>query len=215
MLKIGIFALLFGTVLTLTACQTAAVTGADTGALEERIAALEATVNRAEGSASAGDVAALTNRVTVIEEQAAMASSGGMTMDHGEGTTDPDHSAAMSAADSLFAVTTATYLMDTAGFHGMDETINAEGTIPSTYAATVNRVAQVLSVTPWSPELAEQATAFRATLAEFAAVLESEDVEAAKPLATRVHEEQHDFSHAIEAWVNAKMGMEGEGEHSH
>ena len=142
-----------------------------------------------------------------------MAGSSGMTMEHGDGATDPN--VAVSSADSLFAVTMATYLIDTAGFHAMDETINGEGTIPSTYVATVNRVVRLLSVTPWSPELAEQATAFRAALAEFSAVLESQDIEAAKPLATRVHEEQHDFSHAIEAWVNAQMGMEGEGEHSH
>lgn len=224
MLKTDIFALLFVTMLMLTACQTAAPTGADTSALEARIAALEEKVNGVAGAASAGDVAALTNRVTVIEEQAVMASGGGMTMDHGEATEtmEPsmeagDHSAAgvTMNADPLFAVTMATYLMDTAGFHGMDETINGEGTIPATYAATVNRVRRVLSVTPWSPELAEQATAFQATLAEFAAVLESDDVEAAKPLATRVHEEQHDFSHAIEAWANAQMGMQGEDEHSH
>jgi hypothetical protein len=73
----------------------------------------------------------------------------------------------------------------------------------------------LMSVTPWSPDLAEEATAFQATLVEFAAVLESEDVEAAKPLATRAHEEQHAFSNLIETWLNGQMGMEGEGDHSH
>lgn len=215
-----VFALLLIVVLTLTACQTAASTG-DTSALEARIAALEATLNGAEGSANAGDVAALTNRVTALEEAAAMA--GGMEMDHGEATEtteatmdEGDHSAETAALshDPLFAVTMATYIMDTAGFHGMDEAINGDEGIQSSYAGTVTRVARVLSVTPWPADLAEEAMTFQATLVEFEEALANDDVEAAKPLATRVHEEQHDFSHNIGAWINTQMGVEG-GEHDH
>lgn len=220
-----IFALLFIVLLTLTACQTAAQT-VDTSALEARIAALETKVNGAEGSANAGDVAALTNRVTALEEAAAMALAGGMEMDHGDTaetteSTDAtmeegEHGAetALMSTDSLFAVTMATYIMDTAGFHGMDEALNADEGIQASYAGTVTRVSRLLSVTPWPVELAEEAMTFQATLVEFEEALENDDAEAAKPLATRVHEEQHDFSHNIGAWINAQMGVEG-GEHDH
>jgi hypothetical protein len=222
MSKTAIFALLLITLLALTACQAPAATG-DTTALEARIAALEATVNGAEGSASAGDVAALTNRITVLEEAAAMA--GGMEMDHGDATevaeeatehSEGEHGAETAAmsADPLFAVTMATYIMDTAGFHGMDEAINGEEVIDTSYAGTVARVSRLLSVTPWPADLAEEATTFQATLVEFGEALANDDVEAAKPLATRVHEEQHDFSHNIGAWINSQMGIEG-GEHDH
>lgn len=231
MSKKNLIAFLLITLLMLTACQAPAQT-ADTSALEARIAALEGKVNGAEGAASAGDVAALTNRITALEEAAAM--SGGMEMDHGaateeteastehsEGETATEHSAgehgaeaAAAGADPIFAVTMATYIMDTAGFHGMDEAINGESVIESTYAGTVTRVSRLLSVTPWPADLAEEAMTFQATLAEFGEALANDDVEAAKPLATRVHEEQHDFSHNIGAWINAQMGIEG-GEHDH
>lgn len=207
MTKTPVFALLLIVLFTLTACQAPATTG-DTTALEARIAALEEKVNSAEGSANAGDVAALTNRVTALEEAATM----GEGMEHGEAEHGAE-TAAMSA-DPVFAVTMATYMMDTAGFHGMDEGINGDEGIQSSYAGTVTRVSRLLSVTPWPADLAEEATTFQATLAEFAEALANDDVEAAKPLATRVHEEQHDFSHNIGAWINAQMGVEGD-EHGH
>lgn len=155
-----------------------------TNALETRLAALESRVT--EG-ASAADVNALTERVNALESE---------------------------SADPLFAVAMATYILDTAGLHGMDVAINESSEIESSYAGTVNRVARLLSATPWPPELAEEAVTMQATLAEFAEALSNDDVEAAKPLATRTHEEQHDFSHNIGAWINGQLGIEGgEGDH--
>jgi hypothetical protein len=220
MSKTGIFILLSMFLVMLSACQVPAPT-ADTRALEARVAALEAQLNGVDGAANAGDVAALTNRITVLEEVVALASSGGMTMDHDEETVEGEEGvehgteAVAMSSNPMFDVTLAMHIMDTAGFHSMDDRINGESAIDATYLGTVNRVVRLISVTPWSPELAEEATTFQATLVEFATVLESGDVEAAKPLATLAHEEQHAFSHSIETWLNGQMGMEGEGDHSH
>lgn len=118
--------------------------------------------------------------------------------------------AALSEQEQLFQVTIATYLMDTAGFHAMDDRLNQEGTIEASDAGVVNRVNGVLAATAWPAELQAQVDALRETLGQYAEALANDDVEAAKPLATQTHELQHDLSHGIENWLS---GMSGSGEH--
>lgn len=229
--------------LALTACQAAPSATGDATALEARIAALEAQMNGA-GVASTADVADVVNRLSVLEAQSAMGGDS-MGMDHGgmdhgdgaaaEGDAEMEHGGepmtegdggmemehgdgamVSSTSDPLFAVTMAAYMMDTAGFHGMDDAINGTNTIDEGYVTTVDRVARLMEVTPWAPELAEEAMSFRMVLGEFSAALASGDVEAVKPLATEVHNAQHDFSHNVGEWINAQLGIEGSGDdHSH
>jgi hypothetical protein len=103
-------------------------------------------------------------------------------------------------------VTVATYLMDTAGFHAMDERINQQGVIEAGDAGVVNRVNGLLAATAWPEELHAQVDPLRETLSQYAEALANDDVEAAKPLATQAHELQHDLSHAVEHWVGAMTG---------
>jgi hypothetical protein len=112
--------------------------------------------------------------------------------------------------EQLFQATVATYLMDTAGFHGMDERLNGEGVIEAGDAGVVNRVNGVLAVTAWPVELQAQAESLRATLSQYAEALANDDVEAAKTLATQAHEQQHELSHAVEHWLGE---MSGSAEH--
>lgn len=120
------------------------------------------------------------------------------------------------APGQAFRVTSAVYLLDTAGLHGLDVRLNEEGVIESSDAGTVSRVARLLSSVDWPEALATDAVSLTTMLNELATALGNDDVEAAAPLATQVHEAQHDFSHAAEQWLAEAVGGHGESEeHGH
>lgn len=104
-------------------------------------------------------------------------------------------------------VAVAQYIMDTGGFHGMDEALNESGEIDPSYLGAVNRTHKVLANTRWPEELSAEAASLVGLLSEFAAALEADDAEEAARLAAEVHGAQHDFSHAIDNW------LAGGGEH--
>lgn len=113
--------------------------------------------------------------------------------------------------DSLAAgqVSMAQYIMDSAGFHGMEEALAESGSIDPAYPGTVSRVHKVLAATVFPHDLAEQGAAFTDLVGELAEALAADDSAAAARLAAEVHEAQHDFSHAIDDWLGAA------GEHDH
>jgi hypothetical protein len=112
--------------------------------------------------------------------------------------------------DPVFDMVIATYHMDTAGFHGMDDTLNGGGEIDPGWLSSVNRINRILGVTSWPEDLQAGVSNLRETLSEFATALENDDAEAAAPLATQVHEEQHDLSHEIDEWLAESGLVEGE-----
>lgn len=114
--------------------------------------------------------------------------------------------------EQIFQVTVTTYLMDTAGFHAMDERINQEGTIEAGDAGVVNRVNGLLAATNWPEELHAQVDPLRETLTQYAEALANDDIEAAKLLATQVHELQHDLSHAATHWAGSMTGSAEHGQ---
>lgn len=98
-------------------------------------------------------------------------------------------------------VTTAVYLLDNAGLHGLDERLNDEGLIQASDAGRVARIARVLSSVDWPAPLAEEAEALVDTLNQLAEALRADDLEAAAPLGTQAHVDQHAFSHTAEHWL--------------
>jgi hypothetical protein len=114
------------------------------------------------------------------------------------------------AGDDAFGVVVAQYVMDTAGFHGMDEALNETKTVDPAYLSTVNRVRKVVAEAPWPDALHEQAEAVEAVLAGLAAVLEADDGEGAAALAAELHTAQHDLSHAIDNWLAGGDGEQGD-----
>lgn len=209
-------------VVILGGCQQAQPLDAPTlEQLEQRLAAVESRLDQLP----AGDqdlearLAALEEKVNALE----MASSESSATDHEMSEMASEHEMSMtelSEQDQLFQVTLATYLMDTAGFHDLDERINGEGTILPGDAGVVERVQQVLTVTAWPTGLQPKADQLLGLLAEYAEALSNDDVEAAKPLASEVHEVQHDLSHAVENWLAQATGSgagheeAGEGTHA-
>lgn len=174
----------------LAACGAPTTTGTtptadvDVSVLEARIAALEA-------------------HVTAEQEE------GSEHSDTGE-----QSEAATSSQEQVFAVTMALNVMDTAGLHGMDENLNAGEEIDPGYAGTIQRLSRITSVTPWPEDLTDQAMALRDLFNQFEEALANDDATAAAPLATQVHEAEHELSHEAGAWINAQLGVEGEGEHA-
>lgn len=119
--------------------------------------------------------------------------------------------AAASAGPGLAnEVTTAVYLLDNAGLHGLDERLNDEGVIEAADAGRVARVARLLSSVAWPADLADDATALTDTLRQLATALRDDDLEAAAPLATIAHEDQHAFSHKAEHWLGKSTAPGGE-----
>jgi archaellum biogenesis ATPase FlaH len=108
---------------------------------------------------------------------------------------------ATTTAAEPFDVSVAQYFLDSAGFHGMAETLADSKAIDPTYLSTVNRVKKVLVQTVWPTELNDQAQAFIKSLGDFAAALEANDVAKAVELSERVHDAQHELSHAIDRWM--------------
>ena len=112
-----------------------------------------------------------------------------------------------------FNVSVAQYFLDSAGFHGMAETLGSDTQkIDPAYLSTVTRVTKVLSQTTWPAELNDQAHEFSGALNTFAAALEADNVDGAIEASDVVHDAQHELSHALDAWIATKPPLAQDAE---
>lgn len=175
-------------------------------AQDERLIALEAKVNtlstlQAELTTLKGEVSGITgDQAAVTELQSKLDGLQARLDDLGA---EIEAMGADGHAANPFEIGMAQYVMDTAGFHSMDESLSETKQVDPVYLSTVRRVHKILANTPWPDELKADAQNLMDVLAEFAAALEADDGEKAAPLATEVHEAQHDFSHAIDEWLGS------------
>lgn len=146
------------------------------------------------GGAASATLAEQANQITALEVR--------MAALEAQLAAEPAEQAADVPAPA-FEVVVAQYVMDTAGFHAMDESLHETMTVDPSFLSAVNRVAKVVAQAPWPEALHDQAAAFGETLTAFAAALEADDAEAAAGLAAELHEVQHNFSHAIDEWLGA------------
>jgi hypothetical protein len=140
-------------------------------------------------------VAELEARIAALEEQLAALSAGGS-----QGT------AGIDPQSQRFQVAAAVYFMDNAGLHDLDVRLNEEGVIEPGDAGRIERLARLLGAAPWPAEMQSTVAQLDTALAAYAEALTNDDLEAAKPLATEVHEVGHDLSHAVEAWLAGSGG---------
>jgi hypothetical protein len=110
-----------------------------------------------------------------------------------------------------FDVAVAQFVMDTAGFHAMEEALASGNPIDPSAVSTVGRVHKIVSSTEFPEELQEAVEGFLGDLEALEAVLEADDAADAAPLAAAVHESQHDLSHMIDEWLGAAGGEHQEG----
>ena len=154
---------------------------------------------------------AQSSRLSQLEEQIdeLSASLDEMTM----GETEESEGEHEEMESSAFEISVAQYMMDTAGFHSIDDALTETGEIDPAHVSAVTRVARVVASVHWPHDLAEGADHLLEVLTEFQAALGEDDAEAATPLAGMAHEHQHDLSAAITGWLSGQMPLEGEHEH--
>ena len=98
---------------------------------------------------------------------------------------------------SAGALLAALRLVDTAGFHGMDETLNGDTpAIDASWVGAANHAISATQAVTWPGESEAVAATFLADAQALVVALDADDVAAAAPLAAAVHESQHAFSHA-------------------
>jgi hypothetical protein len=187
----------------------------DAAEIEQLRQQLTAMETRVDQLAQTTDVEDLSARVAALEQQLAMPEAAGAKdlaarvealeahlEAAEEGASQETHAVEAGEQGQAFQVATTVYLLDMAGLHAMEESINQENTIDPGIPGTVERIRGLMVLTAWPEELQDDAIALEDTLASFAAALAEDDVEAAKPLATQVHEQQHDLSHAVGGWLS-------------
>lgn len=111
---------------------------------------------------------------------------------------------------SPFDVAIAQFVMDTAGFHEIEESLAAGDPIDPSFLGTVLRVEKVLTNTEWPEELSPGVEQFLVSLHEFQTALEADDAAEAAPLATAVHDEGHELSEMIDAWLGLEVQEHGD-----
>ena len=101
----------------------------------------------------------------------------------------------------IFDISVGQFVMDSAGFHGMAESLTTNQTIDTTYNSIVKRVKKVLENTIWPTSLEVQVNEFIENLGLFSAALASNNVAEAVILSDTVHDAQHELSATTDEWV--------------
>jgi len=105
------------------------------------------------------------------------------------------------------AVIAAINIFDTAGLHGMDERIQAEGKLETRDQAVIRRLHVIAKATQWPEALQREAQAFTKALEDFQAAFAAENVAGVKAAAHDIHERGHDLSNAAYTWLRAQAGI--------
>jgi hypothetical protein len=107
-------------------------------------------------------------------------------------------------------VLTAIYVMDKAGLHDIDTSINTNKTIPATAANTATQLQTVALITDWPTQQlkddAKKMADIFATMAKETGAA-TPDMQKAGDAAHAAHEGEHDFSHEVWAYLQSKAGV--------
>ncbi len=118
----------------------------------------------------------------------------------------PSPTEAPAAADTG-SMLAAMLLIDTAGFHGMDEALNGDApAIETSWLGNTRRARVAAEAATWTADTEAAAAAFIEAAQALEAALDNDDIEAAAPAATAAHETQHDLSHDAYAALEAAPG---------
>jgi hypothetical protein len=112
------------------------------------------------------------------------------------------------------SVISAIAILDNAGLHGIDESINTNKQVPATAQSTAAKLQTVTLLTEWPSNLAAEAKALAGIFGELAAALDANPPDLAKAgdAAHRAHEGEHEFSDHVWTYLKAKAGVTGGGE---
>lgn len=138
-----------------------------------------------------------------------IATTAGRAQTHPAPTVDQAYSAALVAQIAI-----ATYQMDNAGLHALDEA-TAAGQIPAGALGRVRKARIVVAATQWPESMRPLANEFIEHALHLEEALAAENVRAAAPHAHEVHELGHELSDAAYRWLAAASGTSAPGAHSH
>jgi heme/copper-type cytochrome/quinol oxidase subunit 2 len=113
------------------------------------------------------------------------------------------------SATGIGAVISAIDIIDTVGFHGMQEEIQAAQSMAQVSPRDLGRVQNAMiaaQLIAWPSALADPAQAFIADTQSLAEALEAGDLAAAQTAVGGVHHTQHDLSHAVYEWLGEQAG---------
>jgi len=115
-------------------------------------------------------------------------------------------------SDAEVDLVSAIVTLDNAGLHAIDEAINESQEVPADARTTALRMEAVTRLAEWPEEFEDAAGQLANTFSELAAALDSDNPElaAAGELAKRAHDEQHDLSGEVWAWLQEEAGIEVE-----
>lgn len=118
---------------------------------------------------------------------------------------------AMMAAQ-VAQVAIATYQMDNAGLHDLDEA-TAAGRIPAGALGKVRRTRIVAQATQWPESIQPKINEFVEHAMKLEDALKAEDARAAAPDAAEVHDLGHEISDAAYNWLSGMSGGAGGADH--
>ncbi len=128
------------------------------------------------------------------------------------GDDDDDDSGDGHGADAAGLVAAIAFL-DGLGLHGIDDSINVDGEIPAGAVTAARKAQAVMALAEWPEDLRAEASALEAIFAEMVDVLDAEepDMAAARDVAARAHDSEHDFSSSVWGYLYREAGIEGGG----
>jgi hypothetical protein len=112
-------------------------------------------------------------------------------------------------AEAISAIT----ILDKAGLHDIDEAINEDKEVPPTARTTALHMQALVNLTDWPGDFDDDARALEKTFADLAASLDSDnpDLGKAGTLAKQAHDQEHELSHNLWAWLQDEAGIEASG----
>ena len=97
------------------------------------------------------------------------------------------------------------------GLHDMDEALNDEQTIDSSFAPNTRTAIRLLALTDWDSEFAADAEEVEGHAVDLLQALEDEDIDAAGDAAAALHDTEHDLSNAVWAVLAADLPPDAGG----
>jgi len=101
-------------------------------------------------------------------------------------------------------------ILDAAGLHEIDESINNENEIPGNAVTVAERMRAVVALTEWPGDLEAQADRLEGLFGDMHAALDADnpDMAKVKQVVADVHDVEHDLSHAAWEYLLGEAGFE-------
>lgn len=140
--------------------------------------------------------------------RAALAAAAGLALIGGALTacSSDDGGGSSQAQNVLYAIN----ILDSAGLHEIDESINNENEIPGDAVTVALRMRAVVALTEWPSDLEDMANRLEGLFGEMHEALDADnpDMAKVKQVVADVHDVEHDLSHAAWEYLLAESGLE-------